>query len=163
MMKGKIFKMKITPTAKWVQDTAETTEYGMEAAAHSKIDLSHMQWNWKDCWNHFIPAGESYFEVMYSYCYVYVLLLMSMLCSVYSLPTAILRLPWLRVFHAFSSVVRQMPWYTLQRRGTVRTLPNQWIVLSYVLFVSILLFYVLYCLCVNVYCTTATGCQPNCS
>jgi hypothetical protein len=20
-----------------------------------------------------------------------------------------------------------------------------------------------YCLCVNVYCTTATGCQPNCS
>jgi hypothetical protein len=21
----------------------------------------------------------------------------------------------------------------------------------------------MYCLCVNVYCTTATGCQPNCS
>ena len=30
----------------------------------------------------------------------------------------------LRFFHAFSSVVRQMPGYTSQRRGTVRTLPN---------------------------------------
>ena len=112
-----------------------------------------MQWNWKDCWNHFMLAGESYFEVMYSYCYVYVFLLTSMLCSVYSLPTAILRLPWLKFFRAFSSVVRQMPGYTLQRWGTVRTLPNQWIVLSYVLFVSILLFYVLFvCKCVLYYC-----------
>ena len=45
------------------------------------------------------------------------------------------------------------------------------IVLFYVLFVSIVLFYALsvsivlfyYCLCVNVYCTTATGCKPNCN
>jgi hypothetical protein len=21
-----------------------------------------MEWNWKDWWNHFMPAGESYFE-----------------------------------------------------------------------------------------------------
>jgi len=62
--------------------------------------------------------------VCYSYCYVHVFLLTSMLCSVYSLPTGILRLPWLRFFRAFSSVVRQMPGYTSQRRGTVRTLPN---------------------------------------
>ena len=34
------------------------------------------------------------------------------------------RLSWLRVLRAFSSVVRQMPGYTSQRRGTVRTLPN---------------------------------------
>jgi len=53
-----------------------------------------------------------------------VFLLTSMLCSVYSLPTAILRLPWLRFFRAFSSVVRPMPGYTSQRRGTVHTLPN---------------------------------------
>jgi len=62
-------------------------------------------------------------------------------------------LPWLRFFRAFSSVVRQMPEYTSQRRGTVRTLPNYWIVfyvlsvsavLFYVLFVSIVLFYVLF-------------------
>jgi hypothetical protein len=33
---------------------------------------------------------------------------------------------------------------------------------SIVLFVSIV-FYYIYCLCVNVYCTTATGCQPKCS
>jgi hypothetical protein len=30
----------------------------------------------------------------------------------------------LRFFHAFSSVVSQMPGYNSQRRGTVRTLPN---------------------------------------
>ena len=49
------------------------------------------------------------------------------LCSVYSaftVPTGILWLPWLRSFRAFSSVVRQMPGYNLQRLGTVRTLPN---------------------------------------
>jgi len=28
---------------------------------------------------------------------------------------------------------------------------------------SVLLCCSVYCLCVNVYCTTATGCQPNCS
>ena len=25
------------------------------------------------------------------------------------------------------------------------------------------IYHIIYCLCVNVYCTTATGCQPNCS
>jgi hypothetical protein len=35
-----------------------------------------------------------------------------------------LRLAWLRFFRAFSSVVRQMPGYNPQRRGTTRTLPN---------------------------------------
>jgi len=29
-----------------------------------------------------------------------------------------------RIFRAFSSVVRQMPVYNSQRRGTARTLPN---------------------------------------
>ena len=38
--------------------------------------------------------------------------------------TSTLRLPWLRFFRAFSSVVRQMPGLNSQRRGTVRTLPN---------------------------------------
>jgi hypothetical protein len=36
----------------------------------------------------------------------------------------ILRLPRLRFFRAFSSVLRQMPGYISQRRGTVRTHPN---------------------------------------
>ena len=34
------------------------------------------------------------------------------------------RLPWLRFFRASSSVVRQMPGYNSQRRGTARTLPK---------------------------------------
>jgi hypothetical protein len=56
-----------------------------------------------------------------------------MFCSVYLVfivPTGILWLPSLRFFRAFSSVVRQMPGYNLQRRGTAR------IVLFYVLFVN---------------------------
>ena len=65
----------------------------------------------------------------------------------------------LRIFRAFSSVVRQMPGYNSQRRGTDRNLPKIF-VLFYVLFV---LCRSVYCLCVNVYCTTATGRQPNCS
>jgi len=41
---------------------------------------------------------------MYSYCYIYVFLLLRMFCSVYSVfivPTGIFRLPWLRFFRAF--------------------------------------------------------------
>jgi hypothetical protein len=96
-------------------------------------------------------------------------------------PAGTLRLPWFGVIRAFSSVVRQMPGYNSQRRGTDRTLPKLIvlfyvmfvsIVLFYVLFVSIVLFYVLFVsivlfsvlfVCIIVYCTTATGCQPNCS
>ena len=88
--------------------------------------------------------------------------------SVFIVPTGTLRLPWLRVyvwlpwlrvFRAFFSVVRQMPGYISQRRGTARTLPNYFdqsgfesqnvfqpnllIVLFYVLFV---------CKCVLYYC-----------
>ena len=44
-------------------------------------------------------------------CYVCVFLLLCMFCSVYSVfivPAGTLRLPWLRLFRAFSSVVRQV-------------------------------------------------------
>ena len=75
-------------------------------------------------------------------CYIYAFLLLCILCSVYSLPTVILRLPWLMFFHAFSSVVRQTPGYNSQRRGTARNLPKL-IVLFCVLFV---------CKCVLYYC-----------
>jgi len=69
------------------------------------------------------------------------------------IPRCIPRLPWLRFFRAFPSVVRQMPGYTSQRRGTVCTLPNGWTVLFCVLLVSIVLFYVLFvCKCVLYYC-----------
>jgi len=66
---------------------------------------------------------------VYSYCYVYsyvflFLFILSSVYSVFNVPTGILRLPWLRFFRAFSTVVRQMPGYTSERRGTLRTLPN---------------------------------------
>jgi len=82
---------------------------------------------------------------MYFYCYVYVFLSLCMFCSVYSVfivPTGTLRLPWLRFFRAFSSVVRQMPRYNSQRRGTAHTLPKL-IALFCALFV---------CKCVLYYC-----------
>ena len=69
---------------------------------------------------------------------------------IFIVPTGTLRLPWRRFFRAFSSIVRQMPGYNSQRRGTARTLPK-------------FLCCSVYCLWVNVHCTTATGWQPNCS
>jgi hypothetical protein len=82
---------------------------------------------------------------MFFYCYVYVFLLSCMFCSVYSVfivPTGTLRLPWLRFFCAFSSVLRQMPGYNSQRQGTARTLPKL-IVLFWILFM---------CKCVLYFC-----------
>jgi len=57
---------------------------------------------------------------VYSHCYV----CSYSVYSVFIVPTGTLRLPWLRVFRAFSSVVRQMPGYNSQRRGTAHTLSN---------------------------------------
>jgi hypothetical protein len=58
-----------------------------------------------------------------------------------------------------------MPWYTSQRRGTVRTLPNYSIVLFYVFFLSIVLLYVFFvCKCVVYYChRVSTQLQLNIS
>jgi hypothetical protein len=81
------------------------------------------------------------------------MVLLCMFSSVYSIfivPTGTLRLPWLRIFHAFSSVVWQMSVvYNSQRWGTAHTLPKYLIVLFCVLFVLIVLFV---CKCVLYYC-----------
>jgi len=93
------------------------------------------------------------------------ILIVCMFCFVYSVsivPNGILWHPWLRFFHAFSSVVRQMPGYNSQRQGMVRTLPNWWIVLIYVLFVSIVLYVLFVFKCVLYYCHwVATQWQLN--
>jgi hypothetical protein len=74
---------------------------------------------------------------MYFYCYDLVFLL-----YVY------VWLPWLRFFHAFFSVVRQIPGQNPQRRGTARTLPNFCVVLCIFFVLCIfVLFYVLFVLC----------------
>ena len=57
----------------------------------------------------------------------YVFLLLCTFCSVYSgfiVPTGTLRLPRLRYFRSFSSVVRHMPGYNQQGRCPSRTLPK---------------------------------------
>ena len=82
-----------------------------------------------------------------------------MFCSVYSvfiLLAGTLRLPRLKYFRAFSSVVRQMPGYNSQRRGTAGTILKL-IVLFHVLFVSIV--FSMHYVCINVYSTTATHSQ----
>ena len=60
-----------------------------------------------------------------------------------------LRLPWLKFFRAFPSVVRQMPGCISQRRGKACTLPKVCVVLC---IVCLVLFHVLFvCKCV-LYC-----------
>jgi hypothetical protein len=92
-------------------------------------------------------------------------------CTVLCLLVMYVLLPQLRFILAFPSVVRQMPGYNSQRRGH----GPQYFFNCYVIFFLFLCMFLIfwlcmfrslysaYCLCVNVYCTTATGCQPNCS
>ena len=58
-------------------------------------------------------------------------------------------LPWLRVFYAFSSVVRQMPGYNSPRWGTARTHPKFLCCSMYCLFCVVLW---IVCKCVLYYC-----------
>jgi hypothetical protein len=58
----------------------------------------------------------------------------------------------------FPSVVRQMPGYNSQRQVMAHT---SQIFIFFLLLCMFHSLYSVYCLCVNVYCTTATGCQPN--
>ena len=60
-------------------------------------------------------------------------------------------LPSLRFFRAFSTVVRQMPGFNYTGHDPHS---SKIFVLFFVLFV---LYRPVYCLCVNVYCTAATG------
>jgi hypothetical protein len=84
---------------------------------------------------------------------LFILIVMYVLFCLFCLYRAngTLRLPWLRFFLAFSSVARQTPGYNSQRRGTACTLLYYWYLCCS-----------LYCLYVNVYCTTASECQYNC-
>jgi hypothetical protein len=83
---------------------------------------------------------------MYFYCYVNVFLL-----YVYVSWSCTLRLPWLRIFRAISSVVRQMPGYNLQIWGTAGArFQNFCVVLCIVCFVSFCVLFV--CKCVLYYC-----------
>jgi hypothetical protein len=99
---------------------------------------------------------------------IYVVLLLCLyilivcLC-IFLVPVGTLRLPWLRFFRAFSSIVRQMPGYNSQRRDTARTLPKHFVLFHVLFHVFFVLCRSVYCLCANMYCTTATGWQPNCS
>jgi hypothetical protein len=120
---------------------------------------------------HILPysLGSLFFINVYTVVFlfntvIYVFLLLCLrilivcLCT-FIVPAGTLRLPRLRFFRAFSSVVMQMPGYNPQRRSTARNLPNFYVVL----YISFVLCCSVYCVCVNVYCTTATGCQPNCN
>jgi hypothetical protein len=78
---------------------------------------------------------------MYFYCYDYVF-------SLY----VYVWLPWLRFFRAFSSVVRQMPGYNPQKRGTVRTLPNFCVVIYISVLFYLFLCCYMYCFFCDVFC-----------
>jgi hypothetical protein len=102
---------------------------------------------------------------MYFYCYVY--------CHVYSVSyiVSIRRLPWLRFSVLFPQLCGKC--HGISRKDGAQAalfLIHELCCFMYC-FVSIMccfyawfVFVVLYLvLCVNVYCTTANGCQPNCS
>ena len=85
--------------------------------------------------------------------YVFLLLCLCILIvclCIFIVPPGTLRLLWLRFFRAFSSVVRQMPGYNSQRRGTARTLQTFCVVLCIVRFVSFSVLFL--CKCVLYYC-----------
>jgi hypothetical protein len=84
-----------------------------------------------------------------AYCYVYVYLLTGMLSSAYSLPTGKLQTDW------------GFPRFFLSCKANARVYLAE--TARSALFLISELCCSLYCLCVNVYCTTATGYQPNCS
>jgi hypothetical protein len=80
---------------------------------------------------------------------------------IFIVPAGTLLLPLLWFFRAFSSVVRQMPGYNPQRRGTGRTLPKI-LCCSIHCFVSFCVLFV--CKCVLYYCyRVATQLQLNIS
>jgi hypothetical protein len=80
---------------------------------------------------------------------IYAFLLYDYVFSVY----VYVWLPWLRFVRAFSSVVRQMPGYNPQRRGTAHTLPSCCVALCIFCVVLCTVCFVAfpYCLCVYVY------------
>jgi hypothetical protein len=93
-------------------------------------------------------------DIYYIFLLIYIFLFLC-LCIlivwlyIFFMSTGTLRLLWRRFFRAFSSFVRQMPGYTSQRRGTVRTLPKFLVVLCIVGFVSFCVLFV--CKCVLYY------------
>jgi hypothetical protein len=115
-----------------------------------------------------------------SYCSV----LLCFFCVLYCSLLFIL-LPYLRFYHPFSSGVRQIPGYNSQRQGTARTSQillslyyvyslrvNVWCkkinlhpensnIHPYHCIITYSLHYDVATGCVNVWCTVATGCQPN--
>ena len=143
-----------SPRHRWIAETSMFTERRMSERVHkpknkqSEITFSSSSASHTEMFSH--SVSQSMFKyhppifisvyivvcfvcfclILYGMCfyyYVYVFLLLCMFCSVYSVfivPTGTLLLPWLTFFRAFSSVVRQMPRYNSQRRGTARALPN---------------------------------------
>jgi hypothetical protein len=105
-----------------------------------------------------------YSVLLFFFCVVYCSLLMYCTVSAYDVRAATLTEGFP---HVFSSFVRQIPEYNSQRRGKARSSQISYFLLLCVFnFLLLCMFrslYSVYCLCVNVYWTTATGCQSNCN
>jgi hypothetical protein len=61
-------------------------------------------------------------------------------------------LPWLRFFSDFPSVVRQIPGYNSQRRGTARTLRSYLLIVLFNIMLTVLFCVLFVCKCVLYYC-----------
>ena len=86
--------------------------------------------------------------VIYVFLFLCLCILIVCLC-IFIVPAGTLRLPWLRFFRAFSSVVRQMPGYNWQRWGHgPHSSQTFCVVLRIFCFVSFCLLCVCVCVCV---------------
>jgi hypothetical protein len=94
------------------------------------------------------------YSSLYFYQYMVVFLFNNVIYVflLFDLCILIVQLPWLRFFHAFFSVVRQMPGYNSPRRGMARTVPIYFCVVLCIVFVFFFVLCIFLCKYVLYYC-----------
>jgi hypothetical protein len=118
---------------------------------NARISLSRFSQKYKFS-KHQVYISYSLGSIFYQYMVAFLFNTVIYVFLLLGLWILVVRLPWLRFFRAFSSVVRQMPGYNSPSRGTVLTLPkclccslNVFVVLCIVCFVSFCVLFVCKC------------------
>ena len=145
----------------WIQCVAVCTSTVVFAVLRTNCWFFWKVW-WAGWWEYWIFFISAYMVVFLFNTVIYVFLLLCLciliVCvCIFIAPAGALRLSWLRFIRAFSSVVSQMPAQNPEDGAWPTLFQNFCVVLYIVSCRSV------YCLRVNVYCTTTTRWPPNCS